>query len=686
MKLNFRQTHRLNWYIILWIFAFLIVGYLYHHWYVDKNYIGIVEKRIHTLGPQEPGRVQSLLVEVGERVSKDQVLASLDVTDLNQNLQSLQSEFSQIQTLNHAQKDHYAMVVQRLRLESENEATALIERMALIKSKNTELDGLNAEISRLKEAEKAGLGYSSNLTTLVIQRDALVSYLAELRKEADRLSAKLDRIRKSRGLFEKADDDSMTQSLLLDQMEYTEMVRREILETQNRIRMRTILAPCDGFVTAINARPGDVVQEFDSLLVVEEALPRYLIVFLPETSTLEPATGMKVKVNSARNRKFSTTGIVTFVHPGYTQASKRLTFRGINFWARKVHVQLAEDNHLLPGEVVTVRIGNHMSQDDLYAMGIVTSGEAMNRMPDLYDMTISNEMMRETRFEPSGITWIPDLNQFLIVSDDTGIRKQPNEHAPFVFLMDEGGNVAEAPVRLQGIDEVNDLEAVAYAGDQIYYILSSQNISKHDKRTANREYVLQVERVGEKFIVRSKINLLSLILNTYSPGQRANLGLVATEKDGRPVLNIEGAAWFDGALYLGLKEPALNGEAIIWKLNHPESLFKTGQLQPDQLSRFGTVRVGDMEGKAGTLSDLLFDSSGKLWALSTIPDVDAAHQLGRLLRIDRFADGQLVAKSILTFPQLKPEGLCLQDSHRMMIVFDKDQAVPSFCMLDTREL
>lgn len=357
----------------MWICSVLIVAYLYYNWHVDLNYIGIVERRSHSLGPQEPGKIHSVLVNVGDRVEKDQVLAILDMPDLKASLTHLRNEFKEIQTLHHSQKVFQEMAVLNLRMQTENEVSGLIDRLSLIESKSAELNGLNQEIDRLRDAELAGLGYSRDLSALIIQRDALEGYLREQRSEFHRFSSQLKGVRDSRESLENADLDSLTRSLLLEHLEYSESIRREIILTEYKIQMRTIYSPSEGYVTEVLAHPGDVVQDFDSLVVVEELAPKYLTVYLPEKTKLIPTPGTEVRIFSSRQRSFNTTGIVTFVHPGFTQADKRLSFRGMQFWARKIRVELTEVHQLLPGEVVTVRIKNHRPKDsDLSAADLGT--------------------------------------------------------------------------------------------------------------------------------------------------------------------------------------------------------------------------------------------------------------------------------------------------------------------------
>ena len=64
-----------------------------------------------------------------------------------------------------------------------------------------------------------------------------------------------------------------------------------------------------------------------------------------------------------------------------------------------------------------------------------------------------------------------------------------------------------------------------------------------------------------------------MLLRSYSQDQLKALGLDQLEEDGKPVLNIEGAAFYENPLYFGLKEPVSPQGAIIWKLDDVDSYF-----------------------------------------------------------------------------------------------------------------
>ncbi len=687
---NFRQTYHFNWYIILWIIALSTIFYLFRNWHIDKQFIGIVERKSHQIGAQESGKVQTMLITVGEQVKKDQVLAMLDISDLTTHLSQLKKELASIQEMASAQRDLYSITAQRVLLQLDNEASDLMDRLSMIEAKSTELAGLNAEIERLKNAEKAGLGYSRDLSTLILQRDALASYLREQSKDLEFQKEKLAKTRQSRKMLETTDVDSISKSLLIEQMDYTESLHREVAATEHRISLRAILAPCDGYITELFAHPGDIVSAFAPVLILEELKSQFLDVYIPESSNLEPESGMHVEIFSSRNRTYNTAGTITFVHPGFAQASERVSFRGQLFWARKVRVELPADHQLIPGEVVNVRLikrENHKTSFSLFSASANENRDAKSRtQPVLKNMTVPDELWKHTRFEPSGIAWQGDIGKYLIVSDDTGIPNTSSDHTAFAFLMDETGKVDKTPVQLAGIKEVNDLEAIASDGDNTFYLVSSQNISKKGNRPKNRESILCVNRRGGKYTVDGKIQLLSLLLKSYTRSELINLDLETYSTDGKPLLNIEGAAFLDGALYLGLKEPISKDGAIIWKLDNVDNLFQNQRLLPGQLSVYGYVRLSDDHNKLAGISDLTFDQNGILWALSTIPGAEGDDQTGGLHRINRFADGRLEAIRLCSFPGLKPEGLCRQDDKKFIIIFDNDNAIPAFCVVHKEEL
>lgn len=359
--LNFEQTYNFNWYTIFWVLSLFIIFYLFSNWHIDKQFIGIVERKSHKIGAQESGKIQTTHVKIGEQVKKDQILVMLDISDLTTHLSQLKNELVNLQKMAGAQRSLYSINAQHVLLQLDNEASELMDRLSLVEAKSTELAGLNTEIERLKNAEKAGLGYSRDLSPLILKRDALASYLQEQSKDVEFQKEQLQKTRKSREIFETTNVDSISKLLLVEKMDYAESLYREVAATEFRIGLRTILAPCDGYITEIFALPGDIISSFSPVVIVEELKPYFLDVYIPESSSLQPKPGMEVEIFSSRDDVYNTEGTISFVHPGFARGSERVSFRGQVFWARKIRVELPPDHQLIPGEVVNTRLNGNIN-------------------------------------------------------------------------------------------------------------------------------------------------------------------------------------------------------------------------------------------------------------------------------------------------------------------------------------
>ena len=458
-------------------------------------------------------------------------------------------------------------------------------------------------------------------------------------------------------------------------------LRLKIIET--RKDRSQVITPCAGRVVKINYLPGDAVEAFETILTVEEPQAEYIDVYVPETSDRTPHLGERVAVFPHRTGNFDSGGTVVFVDPGFSAIPERLAFRNLIYWARKFRVQLDPNHHLMPGEAAHVKLlGNGLPAMETEAqaqeaknaspVGHAGSPPTALETPKPTPIHLPEALHKRTRFEPSAVAWLPDLDRYLILSDDTG--REPAKHQPWVFLMDRQGNVEPEPILLEGAESVNDLEALAVKSAHEFYFVSSQNLNKKGKRKTERQRILHVKRDGRRFQVVGKVALAELIFQSYDETQRRNLGLEQTDPNGQVLLNIEGAAWYENSLLLGLKQPLSRKGALLWRLSDPDSLFQSATLQPNQLSLYGTVNLRTAQGQASGISDLAVTPNGTLLALSTVPDAGDDKQCGGLYRVKRITDGILEVTPLLTFPKMKPEGLCVRDENHATIVFDTDDA------------
>lgn len=303
-------------------------------------------------------------------------------------------------------------------------------------------------------------------------------------------------------------------------------------------------------------------------------------------------------------------------------------------------------------------------------------------------MVVPPTLSAISRFEPSGLVWVPALDRFLIVSDDTGLKDGADEGAAWLFTMDRNGQVDAAPLVVTGVDQVSDLESIASVGDGSYYLVCSQSKSAKGKRPAKRACLIRAQLEGRRLRALGQIDLIGSILDAAQGEGGADwlrqlgLNVVGEAIPGRTELelNIEGATVRAGALLLGLKQPIDGqGRATIWQLQQVDRLFTTRRLARADLVRSGnlplSVEVDGRNAPAG-VAELLALDDGSLLVAATSPT--RGPQSGALYCVPVVGEPRLVAR----FAGLKPEGISLgPDRKTLYVVFDRQQQVPEWTTL-----
>lgn len=652
---------------LIWLAAAALALILYFFWNTHANFLGIVETRTHKLGAVESGRIATINPALGQRVKANEVLAELDTTDLDIQREALERELARLRETITADQHRYTLEYEKLLLQRNEDKRRLA-------AKKAELQALNAEIKRLTDAEQQGLGRSRELSDLIIRRDSAARYISEESTgtgSSRRLASSMP-----------TGAEPVVLSMLSEHIEHINELETKLRIVEERIRMRKVVSPCDGVVVKINYLPGDTVEGLATILTVEEPTAAFVDVYIPETADRKPQLGERVTVYPRRKGVLAAKGTIIFIDPGYSAVPERLAFRRIIYWARKFRVRLDDRHGLMPGETAEVQILGELNPlNEAQAEERITpSLSDLHHSPartvtisSMSEIDVSDQLHLRSRFEPSGIAWLPDLDRFVVISDDTS-RDQP-EHAPWLYLMDRNGRVEPEPVTVAGVDSLNDVEAITVADDGTLYLISSQSISRKGKRPADRQRLLQVKREGRNFRVVAHVDFFTVMQQSYDMRQLAALGLTDLEGE-QLVLNIEGATWRQGELLLGLKLPLTDRGAIIWRLQNPEQLFAAKTLSPDQLSLFAYVDLRTPDSRIAGISDLATDKNGLLYALATIPDAGDGEQCGGLFHLVRENADTMRAVALYSFPSLKPEGLCLTDDDSFTVVIDSDDRSP----------
>jgi len=299
-------------------------------------------------------------------------------------------------------------------------------------------------------------------------------------------------------------------------------------------------------------------------------------------------------------------------------------------------------------------------------------------MPPLVHVPAS--LAVETMIELSGLVWVPELDRYLVVSDDTGPLGS-DAHPPWVLLMDRNGGLGPHPAVVEGIETLNDVESVTRSSDGTIWLLSSQTISKRGNRPESRTALVRVA-VKDRRLVATGSASLAKALAQLGEAKLDELGLAERAKDMRKgvlefdrVLDIEGMTAWGDALLLGLKRPLDSaGRALLWRLANPGRFVETGRLDPSDIALIARLDMGH-----SGCADLVFLPDQRLAVLGVAirPEDGKPGPDSALYVFNPPVSSVMTGKLVRTFPGLHAEGIALApEPNTLTIVFDRNRESP----------
>ncbi|MES1175147.1 MAG: hypothetical protein ABUL62_12555 [Myxococcales bacterium] len=280
-------------------------------------------------------------------------------------------------------------------------------------------------------------------------------------------------------------------------------------------------------------------------------------------------------------------------------------------------------------------------------------------------ITVPRELSQRTGIELSGAVWSPVLSRYVLVSDD--VNEEEAKHEPLLFTLSESGQLDAAPIRIEGIAELNDPESITAGPDGTLFVCTSHSVNKKGHLPESRRRLLQLAVGADRQVkVLGQLDLS-----------------VARGTDGKPPwgagsLDIEGIAFRDGALYIGLKSPlAGDGSAVILRLPNVVVSIQSGVVQDGALAPWSRSRFcvpHDGKSVCEGIADLAFLPDGSLLITANAPKGMPSDGGGSLWKLAAPNSAPTLLKR---FEGLKPEGVALAPDHTTaIVVFDTDGRQP----------
>lgn len=262
------------------------------------------------------------------------------------------------------------------------------------------------------------------------------------------------------------------------------------------------------------------------------------------------------------------------------------------------------------------------------------------------------------KLETSGVTYLADQGAYLVASDQTD-----GDDSPWLFLMDEHGRMDGAPVVIEGMGPMADMESVSLDGSFVY-VMSSQGVTTFGSEKTERNQFVRARRQGRRLTLDKRVELRPSLLAALEASPDPVLrGLRGKYKR---KLDVESHFVMNGELYIGLKDPQPEGGvALVVALGGADEIFRTGRVKSARVWRQLNFRA--FGNKTATLSDMLLEGGRLILTSSTSGGNGALWSYdiasGTLRRHEEF--------------KARPEGVA-RDARdgKLMLVFDKTFGTP----------
>jgi multidrug resistance efflux pump len=348
----------------IWLAALAGVIFLYRSGAGGADAPAMAEAREHKVSLTEPGTVQSIEVQPGQHVHQGEVLVRLSTAELDAQIAVLKADLARTRSSVDAGATSFASSAfndeRALSAEVQAARQADIELRASAARDRAELVQTERELRQENDLVQRGLVRNDRAQALAAR---LAPLREQVRTSADRLAAARVRVEQAtsrqeawRHQFGQAADGRATQAQVQPLRDAVETRTAELQALEERRGRMSISAPVDGHVTAINARPGDVVRVGDPAVTVTAAVSSQVVAYLAEHHRVDPVVGQRVLVRLATGEGADLEGRIRGVSEVVTQTPSRFwASPQVAQWGREVYIDMVDGRTLKPGQQLQVR-------------------------------------------------------------------------------------------------------------------------------------------------------------------------------------------------------------------------------------------------------------------------------------------------------------------------------------------
>ena len=653
---------------LFWIMVCILLVLIVPNYRTETtNFYGIAETREILVNSENPVEIKKIHVVPGQEVTQGELLVEFDRPELTLRINEIAHELDELK----AQK-----VINTDGLRSQiNELQA--QKISKISEINYQLKQLQAQYDLNRELA-ADLRSIENRNTKGRKQDSINPISIKIESLKKELELAINPIQIRIDMLER--ELNPPENPVIIRIERLEKELNLLLEEKNKLYIH---AQVTGIIGSVNFKEAEKIAPFTPVLTLHTKSPSWVQGFIHEDVYNRISIGDEVEIVSLADNQNRVIGKVIGVGSRIVEFPERLRKNpDILVWGREVQIKIPEANGFLLGEKVLISsFENHkpssrsisksiFSLEQTNANELQKTADHQGQDLDIMDIQVTSPLKDRVHIEASGTVYLKDLKKYLVVSDDT------DHGEPVLYLMDHEGTVVEA-VNIMGLEKIDDMEAVTMDHSGSIYVACSQSHNRKGMPPDERKLLVRVQRDRVMFRLDKKVFLYDLLRDALQNNNQADWAQFMRTGSDELTINIEGIFHHKGCLYLGLKKPLKDHQAVILRINHIDRVFEKNALGEKSIELWKALDLRDKDsGVPAGISDLYLHKD-RLFILSfvKIKKDDQKRKSGNLWVYD-LTDNKL--SWIMHLNHLKPEGITFNpDTKQFLITCDHGKKEPS---------
>lgn len=647
---------------LLLVFVFLlvaaVVGIIVYSGQETTNFQGFAESNETIINSETSVSIKKVFVMEGDSVYKGQKLAELESQELSIRIADIRSQLLQIET-------------KRGMSEKEIKSKILQNKAA----ERAVISELRAQIQTLENQLKINKELSDGLKSVKIKKSASVKNPIEIQIKSLELAI-VDRKK------EFAEINRMYSKMLesgeTPENVEAEKLRAELESLEEQNANMAVYAPFDGIVGSVFIKNGngekvffkggEKIAAYSPILSIVNKEPSFVKGYIPESHFSAIKIGDEVTIANTQTPQ-QIKGVVTGLGGRIIPLPVRLLKNpNIPLWGREIVVKIPENNGFILGEKVSITCGSNV-WDNLARAFSVTQSKLSAKEKDKKKLnksqtTAQKETYQVTslhngtsirwdgkvKIEASGAVFVPETGKFLVVSDETE-KKTP-------LLFEVGKNGETKTISINNFNKINDLESIAKERENTYLIMSSLSYSKKGKLKPERRILARITFSDEAAQLEKAVDFYE-ILKDFAEKSDSEAAKFLKKGIAEKTIDIEGMFVIDNSLFIAFKNPLFNENGVIFEISGYETIFAEKKISENQLKM---IFVDVPRGRK--ISDIYMQSPDKFYYTASCN----SEKCGGFYRFENEK-----SELIKEFPELKPEGIAIDDGGNIFIFFDLSQ-------------